>query len=213
MEPEPEPEPGSQPQQSAVEERFIFLDVDGVLHPIGEPPFLTPLEADWDDVTNRADESIANADDPQHVTRVCKGEFTAPCMAALQRAVVTADASIILSTTWRRSPADRRAVLQQLQPYGLDTRVVGDTPHGGARGHECRMWLDEYCVQRQDGNALRSVSFVVLDDDEEGVLAGPHISASRFVCTKRADGMTEADADRAISILRAGYGSLGGDAT
>ena len=71
MEPEPEPEPGSQPQQSAVEERFIFLDVDGVLHPIGEPPFLTPLEADWDDVTKRADESIANADDPQHVTRVC----------------------------------------------------------------------------------------------------------------------------------------------
>eukprot|EP01043_Picozoa_sp_COSAG02_P085251 COSAG02_NODE_22933_length_735_cov_1.305031_1_plen_213_part_00 len=190
--------------QSVVDEsepcRIVFLDVDGVLHPIGEPPYMVPLAADWDDLCARADEVEARGDEPEYVTRICNGEFLDPCMAALKRAVETANASIVLSTTWRKRAADRRAVLQQLARYGLAERVIGDTPDGGARGHECRQWIEEH-REKQDVDALQQLEFVVLDDDDEGVLAGGHIPATRFVKIRRATGMTEADADAAISAL------------
>jgi hypothetical protein len=181
--------------------RIVFLDVDGVLHPIGQPPYMVPLEADWDDLCTRADEVEAHGDEPEYVTRVCNGEFLDPCMAALKRAVETADARIVLSTTWRKRAADRRAVLQQLRRYELAERVIGDTPCCGARGHECRQWIEEHQA-KQDVDALQQMEFVVLDDDDEGVLAGSHIPATRFVKIRRATGMTEADADAAVAALR-----------
>jgi hypothetical protein len=187
--------------------RIVFLDVDGVLHPIGEPPYMVPLKADWGDVCARATELEAHGDDPVYVTRVCKGEFLDPCMAALKRAVETSDARIVLSTTWRKRAADRRAVLQQLGRYDLADRVIGDTPNGGARGYECRQWLEELRA-KQDVDAWHELAFVVLDDDDEGVLAGSHIPATRFVKTRRATGMTEADADDAIAALRTPLDSL-----
>lgn len=197
--------------QSAVDEsepcRIVFLDVDGVLHPIGEPPYMVPLKADWDDVCARATELEAHGDDPEYVTRVCKGEFLDPCMAALKRAVETTDARIVLSTTWRKRTADRRAVLQQLRQYDLAERVIGDTPDGGTRGYECRQWLEDYRT-KQDIDAWRTLTFVVLDDDEEGVLMSSHIPAARFVNTRRATGMTEADADDAITALNTPLASL-----
>ena len=57
-------------------------------------------------------------------------------------------------------------------------------------------------------DAWHELAFVVLDDDDEGVLAGSHIPATRFVKTRRATGMTEADADDAIAALRTPLDSL-----
>ena len=112
----------------------------------------------------------------------------------------------MLSTTWRQEPADRRAVLRELSKYGLGHRVIGDTPAVGTRGNDCRAWLKDNL-----GGAGPHVAFAVLDDDKDSVLSGTFIPASRFVCTTRATGLTEADADKTIELLSTAFGGLAGD--
>ena len=187
--------------------RVIFLDVDGVLHPIGDHDLL-PLGADLDELSARADEGIVHCGELGHVTRVLKEEFLATCMGALLQIIEATDASIVLSTTWRKTPADRAAVMAQLHAYGLAARVVGDTPRSGCRGGECREWLAS--------NRPGGCAYAVLDDDEEGVLAvapsgNPHVPRSRFVCTVRATGLTAQDAVAAIEMLQLPFGQAEGD--
>ena len=60
--------------------RVIFLDVDGVLHPIGEPPYLYPLQIELEEISARVDEGMGRQGDDTYVTRVLPSEFTKPCM-------------------------------------------------------------------------------------------------------------------------------------
>ena len=77
--------------------RLLFLDVDGVLHPLGANHL--PLNASVEDLAARADEdTAADDDDPQHVSRVCAGEFEPGNMIQLARIVRAARQNVAMST-------------------------------------------------------------------------------------------------------------------
>lgn len=63
---------------------IIFLDVDGVLHPLDEKHF--PVGAEVADLVSRADEDAEDVDD-LGVSRVCTGEFHSKSMENLNLAV------------------------------------------------------------------------------------------------------------------------------
>ena len=93
----------------------IFLDVDGVLHPLGAN-FL-PSEANFDDLMARADTVDACAPDDassSEVYPVVAGEFLPRCLAALRRIVEATGAEVVLSSTWRETLPQTRAVNLQL---------------------------------------------------------------------------------------------------
>jgi hypothetical protein len=139
--------------------RLVFLDVDGVLHPLSERGL--PAEADVDDLVRRADEEDAlPAGAP---LRVCAGEFLPRCLAVLRRVVDEAGADIVLSSTWRESPHGVLAVNAQLAQHRMRP-VLGSTPilpqlHRCRRAQEIHAFL---C----SAEAARGCSFVVLDDDD-----------------------------------------------
>jgi hypothetical protein len=169
----------------------IFLDVDGVLHPLS--PNHLPLHADPADLSARADEELAEAIHPKQdalspITRVVEGEFLPECMKELKRIVDMCGASIVLSTTWRETEAGRAAVKQQLDKAGIPaSKVIGCTPHfeSNSRAAEISDWVSTHSITR----------YVALDDMEMD------LDQSHFVRTDMGCGLTAADATLAIKIL------------
>jgi hypothetical protein len=89
---------------------LVFLDVDGVLH----------SEDDGDAEENR-------------------GVFQPRCMKQLQRLVLGSGVRLVLSSTWRESPATTRLVERKLQQWGMGVAMeteVGDGDEGGGAAAE-----------------------------------------------------------------------------
>ena len=187
--------------QSAMDRdvRYIFLDVDGVLHPMGTN--YLPLKGNFREGVARAEAEAENASKPGYVYPICAGEFLQDNMAALKAVVDATGASIVLSSTWRESDYSAAAVARKLAEHGIPP-FVSCTPArqhvcGPARrGAECAAWLLEH--GREGGGP---VSFVVVDDGEL-TLGSPELDAAHFVRTKMDVGLTPADADRIIELLR-----------
>lgn len=173
----------------------ILLDVDGVLHPVR--PSGHPLRAAMEDLIARveAEESIAGDD---HVGRVVEGEFVQECMAALGDCVRASGARIVLSSTWRETAPQRRAVDAQLVKHGLPPHE-GCTPRlsviEGGRAAEIIAWAAE-----RDCNPGASTTCWVALDDQEGL--EHKLPATHFVKVDPALGLTAADAERACELLR-----------
>ena len=120
------------------------------------------------------------------------------CVARLQRLVDNTGAAIVISSAWRAIVGRTRSAAA-LRQRGLIADVLGGTPifdgtqHGSAvmtsdgRAQEIHAWLY--------GNALVT-RWVVLDDNHV------EVDRRRFVRTDPAVGLTDADVDRAIAILR-----------
>ena len=151
----------------------IFLDIDGVL--------------------NRT----------KHAKHIC---IDADCVERLRRLVEETDAVIVLSTFWRYFD---RYIAYILHRHGIDqARVVGITPgtpptamgvmassaaddsNYANRAEEIEAWLSA------DGGDRR---FVVLDDRRSASNAR---LAPNFVRTDAATGLTDADVQAAIALLR-----------
>lgn len=119
------------------------------------------------------------------------------CVAALNRIVAETGAMIVVSSTWRKCKTPNATMRETLTRWGVKGQVIGTTPvlHGDEyaykrRGSEIQQWLD---------TARTPVtSFVILDDDSDMA----HLR-HRLVRTQSVEGLTEADADRAIAILNA----------
>ena len=120
------------------------------------------------------------------------------CVRALNRITQAAGAGIVVTSSWRiETPLSALRVM--LRAWGVQAPVEGETPQleaeGGTpavargRGAEIQAWLDSR------PGAVES--FVILDDDE---VVGPLVS--RLVQTAFDEGLTEADADRALELLR-----------
>jgi hypothetical protein len=142
--------------------RVIFLDVDGVLHPLG-PNFLPSLAVP-EDLFSRTDDEFEHGEEAGFVFRVVPGEFVPTCMAELKRIVDTTGASIVLSSTWRAEPYLVRAVDDQLakagfrpltkglseepwMPETLSPRMLSATSKLGGTGErlkEIHVWLDKH---------------------------------------------------------------------
>jgi hypothetical protein len=180
---------------------FVFLDVDGVLHPLTAKSL--PVGADLDELCARADEQMddANQRDPRYVTRILPQEFRPECLAELKRLVGGALARIVLSSTWRLQGCDRRAVERRLVAAGVVppsscplacTPSLGAHTGRGARGREIRAWLDR--------RAASDAAYVVLDDVPNEVLDGG-VPRDRLVSVDPRTGLDRARADLALERI------------
>ena len=166
----------------------IFLDVDGVCHPLA--PTGHALLADMKALTQRADEELDLPDDAE--ASVVPGEFTDDCMEALSRCVQQlGSVRLVLSSTWRETAPQRRAVNRQLRLHAIQ-EVVDCTPmlplRRGGRAAEILAWMEQ--------SSPRPAKWVAIDD-QELVLPDGH-----FVRTEAAKGFTEQDALRVCKLLQ-----------
>ena len=99
--------------------KVIFLDVDGVLHPLAANSL--PVGANVDEMCARGVEELEaeQASDASFVTRTMPYEFVHPCMAALQTLIQKTNAVVVLSSTWREVAGSRMAVAARLADYGI----------------------------------------------------------------------------------------------
>lgn len=177
---------------------FLLLDVDGVMHPLRESGH--PLHASIEDLIKRADDDIAlQSDSPESVSHVVDGEFTDDCMDALAECVRACGAQIVLSSTWRETAPQRRAVDLQLKNRGLPASI-GCTPMftgagRGGRTAEVLAWADEQ-QELAEASGSGSCCWVAIDDMEL------ELPDDHFVQTDPSVGLTAADADRVMEMLR-----------
>lgn len=121
-------------------------------------------------------------------------QFPLPLVARLRHLVDTTGAKIVVSSTWRISLMDR--LLSNLEVGGVPRETVIDAtpflqPHGleaVPRGIEIQAWLDSHPEVN---------TFVILDDGTDMAHLLP-----RLVQTDHVHGLTDADVDRAIEMLR-----------
>lgn len=167
-------------------EAVIFLDVDGVLHAL--KPNGVCRDADPDELIARFDAELYLADDA--VASVVPGEFNSQCMRLLAQCVSSSGASIVLSSTWRETAPQRRAVDAQLVSHGMRASV-SCTPKmpliGGGRAAEIQWWVEEHRPKR----------WVALDDMDLSGLPDAH-----FVRTDPAKALDEETARRVVAALR-----------
>jgi hypothetical protein len=163
--------------------RVIFLDIDGVLNSrdfMGESP---PMSA-----FGGADEELM---DPAAVER-------------LNTIIDQTDAHVVISSSWRFQ-YDYTQMGEMLTKRGFRhaDKIIDQTTRDGQgfRGHEVQTWLD---MRREqvivDPKTEPITSYVILDDSGD---FNPDQQAN-FVHTKFQNGLTQADVQRAISILGRG---------
>jgi len=167
----------------------IFLDVDGVCHPLR--PSGHALHASMEALTARAEAEWDLADGATAST--VQGEFTDDCMAALAKCVHSSNARIVLSSTWRETAPQRRAVEAQCRAHrvGNVLPVVSSiTPSKpgfeGGRVAEILHWVEEH----------QPMHWLAIDDADLSKLPPGH-----FVHTDPGAGLTLDDAARVVDLL------------
>ena len=178
---------------------FIVLDVDGVLHPLRASGH--PLRASMADILARGErEEALDAADPEDLGgrtgETVDGEFVDECTTVLAEIVQSVGAKIVLSSTWRETAPQRRAVNSQLARHGISA-IVGWTgslsgPH--RRAEEILAWAAE-----QQRSSSAPCCWVALDD-QEGL--DQFLPAANLVQTDPARGLTAEDGERALECLR-----------
>lgn len=137
------------------------------------------------------------------------------CVYRLNRIVRETGARLVLSSAWRYMVRPGTMGLKGfhclLMTYGLDrkAKLVGCTPRDEAvigRGPQISRWLHDWTARR------RAPAYVVLDNGSDVPPLSPETMtlseslsayhADRWVKTASHLGLTDADADRAIAILR-----------
>ena len=191
-------------------ERFIFLDVDGVLHPLNEKQL--PALVKPEDLFKRVQEEDELGESLKTLD-VLEGEFMPDIMLRLSKLIKevskNGEVTIVLSSTWRESLPRRKAVNSKLKEFGIP-QFSSITPilqlqYRCQRAHEIVTWL---CANQQQTKS--EFRFVILDDtdlvDKEGVGEGEKDLAAAFIepyfvrCEKSI-GLTDNDCVRAIEIL------------
>ncbi|KAJ1489873.1 hypothetical protein T484DRAFT_1885069 [Baffinella frigidus] len=180
----------------------LFLDVDGVLHPLNGKSL--PSLATLEDLSARADDDIADTDD-SGTGEAVDGEFVDseefPCMSAFASVVRQTQARIVLSSTWRETARGRRCVDAQLERQGMPASI-GCTPRfNGGRPKEILAWVAKH---RLTGG------WVAVDDLDMGGKLPP----GHFVKTDPRRGFTKEDGARVCAMLAAqqGAGVMAGQA-
>jgi hypothetical protein len=158
--------------------RVIFLDCDGVLANY-RSQMMEVSQADSSDL-------VFDNDDEEHKP------LEKTCLANLEWLASSADAKVVLTTTWRLEKSMRQFLVQTLQLYGID--VVGDTPDSrDGRGAEIRAWLTS-CPTAVE-------SFVILDDAHETSFQ-EHGLTDRFVKTEMFGRRSRSALDPTIGLTR-----------
>ncbi|CAE7210588.1 unnamed protein product [Symbiodinium sp. CCMP2592] len=159
------------------ERRLLFLDVDGVLH---------PLQVRMLEQTQKVDTSHC---------------FQGTCMQELRRVVSTTGAQIILSSSWRKFEKTRNMLLEELAKYGLSFREW--TTVAGGEGSEARV---DQILAFVTASGVDSWA-VVDDEDlapssslkSEGMMKS--LFRQHFVRTDASQGLDAKAADALIQLL------------
>jgi len=138
------------------------------------------------------------------IATVVAGEFELECMQSLRCAIEASGAQIALSSTWRETQPQSRAVDRALAAHGIPISV-GSTPRlsilDGGRPAEILDW-----VSRHEPEA-----WVAVDDVDlcSAVRADrPRLEPHHFVKCDPAVGFTPQDADRVVTLLLSQLGSV-----
>ena len=183
--------------------KLLFLDIDGVLHPLGENSL--PTHASLEDLSARVDLELAHGDDPNFISPQVQGEFLAENMCQLCRVIAATDAEIILSSTWRTTPYQRRAAIDQLHKHGIKQEVFRSTPELGT-GATCReqeicLFLDQEYDQDAHNVSTELLSYVCVDDADLCRWEESTFDPGCFVRCQASEGLTELDATKLITLL------------
>jgi len=134
---------------------------------------------------------------------IASGSRTPPdskCVEALNYLTDATQANIVMSSSWRIG----RAVIELrelLSGWGVTGTVIDRTPNlGSARGLEIAEWL-----LKHEGTVLYPSAFVVLDDDSDAEPFPDHL-----IQTNGSIGLTMADAERAIHVMRWSKAAIAG---
>jgi len=175
-------------------DKVIFLDVDGVLHPLNDRGL--PAEVKYDELIERGNYISGSAD----VAPVLEGEFLLDCMKQLRTLVETTGAALVCSSTWRETPDELAAVNQQLTSNGINA-CVSKTPSftsslRSKRACEVLAWVD----------ANAPAAFVVLDDQDLIQYAADGCTAAQllqphFIRVTADKGLQEQDVSAAAAVL------------
>lgn len=155
--------------------KFIFLDIDGVLN--SEQFYIEKSQYErWKEFKDKLDEHIAWG--------VCNIDPKA--VKLLNKLVKETGSKIVVSSSWRGDSA-----LQTIFALvGIIENIYGETPRlkSRYRGEEIDKWLKE----RQE-----PYKYVILDDDNDMLDS----QRSNFVHTDWKVGLTEENVSKAIRIL------------
>lgn len=169
--------------------KIVFLDIDGVLN-----------SRDW--VARRP--SVMRTSDhhellqPGSCLAQAEEHFDPVALARLNKLIEVSHAKIVISSSWRKLYA-LPMLDRMLRHRGLQGQIIiGCTPNLRHtqeihhRGREIDAWLQLL------GTRHYPDAFVILDDDSD---MEPHMH--RLVQTDPEVGLTEADVERALVMLRA----------
>ena len=105
----------------------------------------------------------------------------------LKMLVEKTDALIIVTSSWRKIPESYNNLERQIQQFGMS--ISDCTPNtGNKRGDDITAWFN-----RHPGE----YNYVILDDDSDMTVHMEHLIQTSFD-----DGLTRADVDKAIGILK-----------
>ena len=169
--------------------RVIFLDCDGVLN---SHQFFQSAEQRQDAAEGGLSFGEAQLDPA--------------ALALLDRIVEQTGATIVISSSWRHI-WKWQDIAQMFKKRGMENWdfVIDQTPgsQNDNRGDEVQDWLDtRWGRERQvvDDHYEPITSFVIIDDTDEFSTT----QRQNFVKTNPQVGLTQADAQRAIQILKRG---------
>ena len=153
--------------------KIVFLDIDGVLNN--------------DDFYTRTRGRAGNFD-PENVK----------CLNQLQEI----GAEVVISSSWGY---DNGRTEETLRGVGVVLPIIGYTEHfytdWFCRGNEIEKWLcTNFCSGSKFGSKYyqKDYEYVIFDDDADMLLG----QRNNFIQTDRYKGLTQADIDKAIKILK-----------
>ena len=161
----------------------IFLDIDGVCHPL--KPSGHCLRASMDALAARADAEMDLPEDA--VASTITGEFEPENMRALAACAQQCGARFVLSSTWRETAPQRRAVDAQLIAAGMPP-ISGYTMLG-------TRWRYEQILQYV--HEFKLTKWVAIDDAEL------KLPCEHYVRVDPAVGFTDRDAECVCALLLA----------
>jgi sporulation protein YlmC with PRC-barrel domain len=154
-------------------ERYIFLDVDGVV------VTLTSCQ--------QREAFLRRSDSP--LTRRLH-RFDPDSVQNLNRLIELTGAKIVISSTWRYgSDSDFELLIQHFKNEGVRGHIVGrtTTQYFRERGAQIDLWLNEV-VKKED--------FIIIDDGSD---MNPH--SDRLVQTSMETGFTEKHLKQAVALF------------
>jgi len=144
-------------------------------------------------------DSVVNSENWYNKTKGMSGDFDPEAIALLNQ-LEAIGAEVVISSSWGES-ADK-----PLKDVGLKLPIIGHTEHfyqdWVCRGNEIEKWFCDnfgsYGTKYGSKYYQKDYEYVIFDDDSDFLMG----QMDNFIQTSRQTGITQADIDKAIKILK-----------